>query len=1000
MPRWSPDGKWIAFSSLRNGNFDIFLVPSIGGSARQVTYHSANDWVNDWSPDGGKILFYSSRDTRAFALYSIDLKTHVTKRLTNDEEGLRFGAWSPDGKTIAYTRAGQPWWRPWYRGSLAAQTVLTDLGTGKSHTLIKTQTQQFWPLFSADSKSLFQVMLPSNSNTPNLCRVSADGKTVQQITRYTTDAVRYPQLARKAPLLTYLWNGDLYTVQTDGTNTQKVVVFAPSDDKVNNQESQNLTSGLIELEPAPDGKTLGFVLRGEIWTIPSTGGDAKRLTEDLANDSDFNWSPDGKRMVFVSDRGNQPDVYLLEVATKQLTRLTNDTALETSPNFSPDGRWITFAKAGSTPGLYIVSSSGGEVRRLAEGNGSNNFGIGITSHAWSPDSRWVAFSRMDRYSGRDIFVVPAVGGPEINVTRFPAGDNVAPAFTRDGRRLLFLSGRAGVNILYQVPLEIEDEEEEKDENGRPKPKPDRSKEVRIDFEDIHQRASAAMPPIGNVNDFAPTPDSQRNIVYVNGSFWSITIKPGVAQQLTLGQEPAGALRVLADGSKFYYLGLGGSIRSMPLLGGVPATTPFSAQFLFDRRVLYTQAFNEFYRRFGAFFYDAKMHGVDWKALRAKYEPQLLSVATPEEFSNLLSMMVGEVNASHSEVSSASNLRGPKTASLGIRFDDDYTGAGLKVKDVLAKGPADKTKTRILPGEYLLSIDGKEANLTEDFYQNLQEKAGKTVELVVNTKPSKEGSRTIKLKPITGNEWANLDYEARVKQRRLAVERLSEGRLGYMHIRSMDNPSLMRFVREVSEPSMLAKEGLVLDIRGNGGGNTHDALLNALSRKVYGYTQPRDGLKQMQPEFAWTKPITLLIDQNSFSDAEIFPAGFRALNLGKIVGVPTPGYVIGTYGGTLVDGTSFRLPSWGWYTADGKNMENLGIPPDLYVENPPEEVVQGKDRQLEVAVQTILKQLPLKSAGTSTTKEGVGVPSSANENPNGASSAVPPPSLRNTKRGTP
>lgn len=998
--RWSPDGKWIAFSSLRNGNYDIFLVPSTGGSARQVTFHSANDWINDWSPDGTKLLFYSNRDTHAFALYSIDLKTHAVKRLTNDEQALRFGNWSPDGKTIAYTRAGQPWWRPWYRGSVAAQTVLTDLATGKAHSLLKTPTQQFWPLFSGDSKSVFQSMIFGNSNTPNLWRVPLDGKNPTPITHYMTDAVRFPSIARNGSLLTYIWNGDLYTVKPDGTNTQKVNILAPSDDKVNNQESQTLTTGVTELEATADGKTIAFGLRGEIWTIPNTGGDAKRLTDDPANDSDFNWSPDGKRLVFASDRGNQPDLYTLDIATKQITRLTNDTALESSPTWSPDGKWITFAKAGSDPGLYIVSSSGGVVRRLASGNGTNNYGVGITSHAWSPDSRWVAFARMDRYSGRDIFVVPAVGGPEMNVTRFPSGINVDPTFTKDGRRLLFLSARGGTLITYQIPLEGDEEEDEKDENGKPKPKPDRSKDVRIDFEDIHLRAAAAMPNIGNVSEYVVTPDSQRTIAHINGSFWSITIKPGSIQQLTPGLEIASGMRILADGSKIYYRGLGGTIRSLGVMGGGVATTSFSAQMLFDRRVLYRQAFNEFYRRFGAFFYDAKMHGVDWKALREKYEPFVVGVGTPEEFSNILSMMVGEVNSSHSEIGAASNMRGPKTATLGVTFDENYTGPGLKVAEVMPKGPADKLKTRVAPGEYILSIEGKEVSLTEDFYTLLQDKAGKTLEVTVNTKPVKEGSRILKLKPISGGEWNNLEYEARVKRDRQRVDRFSEGRLGYMHIRGMDQPSLMRFVREISEPTMIAKEGLVLDIRGNGGGNTHDDILNILSRKVYGFTQPRDGLKQTQPEFAWTKPIVLLIDEDSYSDAEIFPAGFRSLGLGKIVGVPTPGYVIGTMGGTLVDGTTFRLPSWGWYTLDGKNMENLGIAPDILVENAPEEVTAGKDRQLEVAIQTLLKQLPAKSAEADTNQkaESVGVPTSANENPNGASSAVPPPAQRNGKRG--
>ena len=1000
LPRWSPDGKWIAFSSMRNGNTDIFLIPSQGGSARQVTFHSANDWVNDWSPDGTKLLFYSNRDTHAFALYSIDLKNHAVKRLTNDEQGLRFGAWSQDGKWIAYTRAGQPWWRPWYRGSVAAQTVLQNLTTNKVSTLFKTQTQQFWPQFAPDSKSLFVAMSYGNTNTANLWRIPIDGKAPQQITKHTTDAVRFPAIARNGSLLTYVWNGDIYTIQPEGTQLHQVTILAPTDDKVNNQETQNLTQGAQELEPSPDGKQLAFVLRGEIWLVPNAGGDAKRLTDDPANDQEIAWSPDGKKIVFISDRENQPDVYTLDVATKQTTRLTSDRESESNPTYSPDGRWILYAKAGSEPGLYIVPSTGGAVRKLAAGNGNNNFGIGINAFAFSPDSRWVAFSRMDKYSGNDIWIVPSIGGAEINATHHAAGDNLAPQFTKDGRRLLFVTGRRAEAHLYQIPLELEEEDDEKDENGKPKPRPDRSKSVKIDFEDIHLRATPAMPPIGSITDYAITPDSQRTIVQVNGLYWSITIKPGSIQQLSIAPEGGQNIRILADGLRFYYVA-NGSIRSMGLMGGAPATTNFTAQFLFDRRLLYRQAFNEFYRRFGASFYDAKMHGVDWKALRDKYEPWLNGVGTSEEFANLLSMMVGEVNSSHSEISPSINTRGPKTATLGLYFDEDYAGAGIKVTGIMPKGPTDKLKTRIYPGEYIVSVDSKEVTLTEDFYQTLQDKAGKTVEVSVNSKPSKDGARTLKIKPISNGEWGNLEYEWRVKKTRQKVDKLSDGRLGYLHIHNMDQPSLARFVREIFDPAMQEKEGLVLDIRGNGGGNTHDALMDILARKVYGYTQPRDGYRQTQPEHHWTKPIVLLINEESYSDAEIFPAGFHALGLGKIVGVPTPGYVIGTYSGVLVDGTRIRLPSWGWYTNDGKNMENLGIPPDIFVENAPEEVVKGKDSQLEVAIQTILKQLPLKSATESadTQKEGVGVPASANNNANGGSAGVPPPALRGGKRGS-
>lgn len=948
LSRWSPDGKWIAFTSLRTGSYDIFIVPAQGGEARQVTFHSSSDWICDWSADGTHILFYSNRDSRHFGLYTMDLRTRALKRVVDDTDHTRFGHWSPDGKRVVYTRSGQPWYRAWYRGSLAAQTVLRDLQTGQVRRLLKTPTQQFWPFFAPDGKSVYVTMLYGDSNTPNIWRVPLDGGSPQAVTRHTGDAVRFPCLARNGSRMVYAYQGDLYTVDTNAPAPRQIQVIARSDDKVNNQERLTLTQGIDESEPSPDGKQLALAVRGDIWLLPIAGGEAKRLTDHPANDNDILWSPDGTKIAFISDRDRQSDVYILDVRTRAITRLTNDPETEGHPLWSPDGRWIAFAKAGSAPGLYVIPATGGEARRVAAGHDVNSMAVGISSHTWSPDSRWLAFSRMDRFENRDIWVVPAVGGPPVNVTRYP-GVHTAPQFSRDGRHLLFLSNRNGPLLLFRLPLEVEPEPAG---DTLPPPRPDRSKDVRIDFTDIHLRAVQVTPFIGSVEDYAVTPDSQRIVVRIGGNFWVTPLRGGPGQQLTSTGEPGIAIRILPDGSRFLFIGANGTLRSLALTGGPVSLIPFTVQTTYDRRAVYRQAFDEFYRRFGAQFYDPKMHGVNWRQLRDRYALRLQGVGTLQDFADLLNMMVGEVNASHAEVS-APFTPGSPTASLGLYYDEDYPGPGLKVRSVLTRGPADRPESRILPGEFLLSVDGTEVNrLTESYYTLLTDKAGKVVEVQVNSVPSKEGARTVRLKAISALQWTELDYEARVRRNRERVDLLSDGRLAYLHIQNMDQPSLRRFEREFYGDT-LEKEGLILDIRGNGGGNTHDALLNILSRRVYAYTQPRDGEKVTQPSKAFTRPIILLIDEHSMSDAEIFPAGFRALGLGKIVGAPTPGYVIGTYEGRLVNGVSFRLPTWAYYNAEGKNLENTGVAPDILVENTPEDAAAGRDRQLEVAVQTAL-----------------------------------------------
>lgn len=993
-PRWSPDGKWIAFVSNRTGNQDMFIIPSEGGSPRQVTWYGRGNIIADWSPDGQKLLFFSARDSDEFLynafttpeaqtnLYTIDLHTLALQKLTFDSEPVADGAFSPNGKLLAYRRSGQPTWRPWYRGSDSAQIVVKDLAAGTVKTLLASNAQQFYPLFSADGKSLFVTTLNGGSNTPNLWRVPLAGGNPKQVTKYKTDAVRSPQIARNGSLITYLYEGDIYTVKPDGSDAKKVNILVHTDDKVNMQQRQTLTGGAITMM-SPDGKLIALILKGAIWVMSSTGGEAKRLTAQDGSYDDIAWSPDSSHLAVVSDRGGQTDVYSLDVTTKALTRLTNDEAAESDTQWSPDGKYVSYTKAGPQAGLYIAPAAGGSAeRRVAESGGNNTFFRGIVNHSWSPDSRWLAFSRSDKILTLDIWVVPVVGGIPVNITHYP-GENIEPKFTRDGSRILFITRRNAVMQLCQVSLEKPAEPSQR----RGATRRDRSSDVRIDFDGIQDRAEV-VPNFTGLVDFEPTPDAQRAVVHLqNGIFLVVGLNGGQVQQVSLQPEApeTSGVTFAPDGSRFYFTGVDGTAHALPLGPFPPANSisiPFSADYVSDKQLLFQQAFLEFWRNFGAGFYDPGMHGVNWKALRDKYESLLPGIATPEEFTAILSNMVGEVNSSHSEVSAGSGVPpGPAQPTLGLVYDYAYSGPGLKVSAVMPDGPTDQPGAHLHQGDYILSIDGVEVLNNEAYYQTIQNKQGKPVDLLVNSKPSKDGARSIKVRPISAVKYEDLDYEARVKHTREQVSKLSSGKFAYIHIREMSAQSLVRFDRELWGDAYL-KDGLVLDIRGNGGGNTHDAILQELSQHVYGYTRQRDSITETQPERIWTKPIVLLINENSFSDAEVFPQGFRSLHLGKIVGVPTPGYVIGVREATLLDGTHYRIPTSAFYTIDGRNMENLGIEPDINVINSPEDTALHKDRQLEAAIEVLLNQV----AGQSTVPAPLPVFHTANDNPNGGSSA--------------
>jgi len=979
MPHWSPDGHWIAFTSNREGNFDVYVIAATGGPARQLTYHSSNDWAMDWSPDGSKVLFYGQRDTNTFQLYSIDVKTGAVKTLTNDDNMIRYGCYSPDGQSIAYDRGGSiaVWWRPKYHGSANMEIYSRNLSSGKITRVTDYDGTDLWPMYSADGRDIFYASDRLTPGTANIVVSAATGGKPALITRHKDGQVRFPSIARNGSAIAYEHSGDLYVVPVSAHaavgDSKKLAIYAPTDDKANNVTRLTLTNGATEAEISPDGKTLALVIRGEVWTIPTSGGDAKRLTSNPARDYDIIWSADSKKLYFISDRNGSFNLFSLDVDSKEVKPVSTYALDESSPKLSPDGKSLAFLRSGVEGGIFVWPVDGSAApRRVAESKGNNlEFGVGINSYSWSPDGKWIAFSRRDTVDTSDVWVVPVAGGAAKNVTYYP-GQNNDPEWTSDAKFLLFVSNRDGQEDVYKLPLVPEKEEPD---TAAPAPAgnpaggtgatTDAKKhvEVKIDFDEIQDRAKRLTTQ--GTGAYEITPDGKQ-VIYVAAAggapdFYMIPVAGGSAARLTSSGVAAGVPRFTTDAGKFYALGPGGSVNLIQRTGPIWQAQPiaFSARMDFDRRAEIRQAFNEFWRRLNVGFYDPNMHGVDWRAVRARYEPLLEGVGTKEDFSMfLLSAMVGELNASHSEIGPAPGPPGPKTGELGITFDENYAGPGLKVTGYMPKGPDDDLGPRVKPGEYVMAIDGEDVTWNEAMYQTLADKAGKTVELLVNSKPSKEGARTIKLKPITVDAWRELEYQRKVKEERDKVTKLSDGRIAYLHIKGMDQPSLHEFERELWGKGREA-DALVLDIRENGGGNTHDAILSQLSRTLYGFTQPRDAEKVTQPVRYWGKPIVLLINQNSASDAEIFPMGFRNLKLGKIVGVPTPGYVIGTYNGRLQDGTTYRIPMWGWFGPDGRDMENVGVKPDVTVEETEEDLERHRDRQLEVAVDMLLKELPKK-----------------------------------------
>ena len=976
-PKFSPDGKWIAFNSNREGNYDIFLMPATGGRPKRLTYHSADDILGDWSPDGRWIVFSSNRDHRFAQIYLLEVETGYVRRLTSDETNLHSPTFSPDGRYIVFCRGGTSWWRKGYRGSANSEiwrlpiTIEGDrIATGKPERLTYYEGNDWFPMvspdgtlyFVSDRTGVFNIWRMPLSGTRDKGQGTGKAK-VEQVTNHA-DRVLYPNLSRDGKFIVYEHDFSLWVVPTKGGKPKRLTIFAPSDEPQNRLQRLTLTSQATEFALSPDGKQIAFVVRGEIFVVNvEKGGEAKRITDHPYRDFDIDWSPDGRKLAFISERDGNREVYIVDVRTRELRRLTNTPdAAESNPEWSPTGNYVAFVRGPFGRQLCWVDVNTGEEKVVVEGPFIGEF-------AWSPDGRWICFNRRDPANNvTDLYIVPWNGGEPVNVTRMPYW-NGSIVWTKDGKNIIFRSSRTDNNVdIYVLPLErprekLDEEESESEKKSQERKEGEKKlPEVKIDFTDIHKRIRRLTTTVFNEGSFAVSPDS-KTVVFVatpvdQPEIWSVPLEGGSLTRLASGVS-ASQLQFSPDGNRIYFLSTGGTIRYLTRPAGSLGSVNFTARLIVDRVVELQHMFDEGWRLLKEQFYDEKMHGVDWDAMREKYRPLIEHVAAKEDFYALVSMMLGELNASHLGIGGPT-VSGPETAYLGVWFDPEHRGPGVKISAVLKNSPADKDESRLNVGEFILAIDGVEVSNNEQIWDALADKAGRVVELLVNDKPTKEGARTVKIKPINRGQWLSLLYEDWIEKRKRMVDEWSNGRIGYIHIQAMSQSELRKFEREFYAEVVGKKEALIIDVRFNGGGRIHDELLTILKRRLYALEQYRGTPPFTQPFQVWQKPTVVLINEFSASDAEIFPKAFRDLGLGKLVGVPTYGGVIGTYNVTLIDGTTFfRVPVTGWRTLDGVNLENYGVKPDILVEHSPEDNANENDLQLRAAVDLLLKELSKK-----------------------------------------
>ncbi len=909
IARVSPDGEHIAFTSRRDGGYDIFVIPVEGGEPKRITHNSGAEVLCDWSPDGKKILFMSNREPSLarMNLYEVPVAGGTPRRLTHD--GGREARYSNDGKQIIYVRGSNTIYQDNYKGSGNYDIYTVPVEGGIPTQVTKTDGNERWPTFTEDGKKIRFVT--EERGVANFYEMTVGETKRRRVTKFRGADVHRPCYAWKGDGVVFELSGKLYHTDLSAKKPKAhpIRLTVRGDVRHSGVVERQVTRGVEHVHLSSDGSKMVCSVHGDIWVMDASGGSATRLTSGPHKDEWPRLSPNGKVVAFQSNRAGKSDIFLLSVRDKKIKRLTKHAADDFFHSWSPDGKRLVFTSERSgNRDIWTIDVATGKVKQLTREKGNEDDPV------FSPDGKSIAFDS-DRSGGQAIFIMNADGSNPRKVSS-GTGFYQVPNYSPNGRMLVYESMN---------------------------PATGRSRGLFV------CKASGG--------------SSMRIASEGMGSCWS----------------PRG---------DYIYYSVGN--RGNQEVYRVPAPTaienrekvPFIGKIDVDLRRELADLFDEAWNALGKGFYDRKMHGVSWRKMRDKYRPMAIDAENKAEFQNIVSQMLAELNASHLGIgggrprSIAVAAKATPTGSLGATFADKRgEHGGFVIRSMLPNGPAFKARLRV--GDEIVAINKKNVKPTTDIDELLTGTLGKEIHIAYHPHTA-EGLGDRVEHSITPTSARALSLAMRVRElekRAKTVKTDTKGKIGYIYLSMMNQQNLGKFQRQVAVWNRNKKiKGMIIDIRGNGGGNIHQQLLQILSAKPYAHVEVRGGRRKMpQPALYWDKPVCVLIDERSFSDAEVFPYCFKSLKLGKVIGVPTPGGVIGTNDITLSDGSSFRIPRVGYYGIDGTNLEGHGVKPDILVEMTPEDRIKGRDPQLARAIEhmlieTGLKKAPEKDADANTKKD--------------------------------
>lgn len=991
MPVWSRDGRYIAFASDRYGNFDIFIVPVAGGATRRLTWYSGDEFPYDFSDHDQAVLFGTVRmdapGNRQFPsdalqeLYKVPADGGRTRQvLTTPAEDAKM---SNDGKYIVYhdRKGRENPWRKHQTSSVARDIWIYEAGSQLHRPLSSFIGEDRSPVFSADNKNIYY--LSEKSGSFNIWQLSlSDTATAKQLTTFKEHPIRFLSIANDNTLC-FGFDGQICLKKQQAAPV-KVNITMITGQKENDEKMVPVTE-VQEVAVAPSGKEVAFIFRGEVFVSSVEGNIIKRITNTPEAEVGISFSPDGRKLLYASERNNGWKIVQAEIVRKsELYFATSSQVQETpliandkenyQPAYSPDGKEIAFIEDRTTLRIYNLASR--KTRTLLTAAQLISRRDNDQYFEWSPDSKWLLVQFTEQGSGNDeVGIINAAGDSKlINLTQSGYSD-LHPAWMMGGKMITWYSDRQGLHSYANSSTRQQDvyamfpDANTWDHFRADKPEAfltDTSKDAKpkgetdwrtVDWQHLRDRKERLTTQASLLSDALVSKDG--NTLYYlckvekNYDLWLTNLRTRETKIVMRLNIRDGSMKWDREQKNIFLLADGKIVKIDPVNAkqeSINTNTSITIDLAKERQSM----FEHVWRRTAETFYTAGMHGAKWNELKRAYERYLPGIDNNYDFAEMLNELLGELNVSHTGAAFNNNRKdGAVTASLGVFYDQGYTGNGMRIEEMIVSGPLDRPALGIKAGDIIETINGEVIDKDKDIAQYLNGMAGKNILLRIN---DGRNTKEVLVKPVTPAEETELLHKRWVKRNEAETEKLSNGAIGYVHLYRM-NDAAYRNVYEEAMGKLATCKAIIVDTRFNRGGDLAPELAMFLSGVKVRENANDHFIVGKEPLFRWTKPSIVLANEANYSDGHCFVYDYQYLHMGKLVGMPIPGSCTWMTGQALQDNSlSYSVPTLGVKTVEGRYLENYQTEPDIKVMNEYGLVSKGRDQQLEKAIQELMNDL--------------------------------------------